>query len=190
MSRYCIVVTGLPASGKTTMGRIVADHLGIPFIDKDDFLETLFEQRGIGNNQWRQLMSREADRHFIAAAQAETRAVLIAHWRPPGLKAQFGTPTDWLSDHFEKVIELHCRCPVEIAAQRFAQRDRHPGHVDKARSLDQISEWLCDYNQYLPLRLQCWTEIDTSTQRSNQILLDELKQMLSCLSISSESKYT
>jgi hypothetical protein len=48
-----VVVSGLPGSGKTTLGRRLARALGLPLIDKDDILERLFETKGIGDTAWR-----------------------------------------------------------------------------------------------------------------------------------------
>ena len=49
MRDYCIAVTGLPGSGKSTVGRTVARSLDCAYLDKDDFLEQLFDQRGTGD---------------------------------------------------------------------------------------------------------------------------------------------
>jgi hypothetical protein len=43
MDRTFVVVSGLPASGKTTLARRLADGLGLPLLDKDDILDRLFE---------------------------------------------------------------------------------------------------------------------------------------------------
>jgi hypothetical protein len=32
------------------------------------------------------------------------------------------------------VIELHCNCKPEIAAERFFRRQRHAGHLDSTKS--------------------------------------------------------
>ena len=36
-----IVLVGMPGSGKTTVGRIVAERLGRPFVDTDEQVERL-----------------------------------------------------------------------------------------------------------------------------------------------------
>jgi hypothetical protein len=46
MNRF-IVVTGLPASGKSTVGVTVARALGLSLFDKDEILEALFEALGV-----------------------------------------------------------------------------------------------------------------------------------------------
>ncbi|MDE4063909.1 AAA family ATPase [Phaeobacter gallaeciensis] len=42
-----VIVTGLPASGKTTIAREISKCLGFVFLDKDDFLEELYERHGV-----------------------------------------------------------------------------------------------------------------------------------------------
>lgn len=151
MNKYCIVVTGLPGSGKTTVGNEVSKLLDIPLLDKDDYLERLFDKRGVGDAEWRQKLSREADEYFIDESKSIDEVILISHWRPANITATFGTPTKWLEENFDKVIELYCDCSVEIAALRFTQRKRHVGHVDKLKTYDEIVRWLCEYEQYLPI---------------------------------------
>ena len=44
-----VVVSGLPASGKTTLAKSLALALGLRLLDKDDILESLFGPRsGVG----------------------------------------------------------------------------------------------------------------------------------------------
>lgn len=89
----CIYVTGLPGAGKTTVGRYIAKLLAIPILDKDDYLEALFEARGVGDMAWRHKLSREADVIFQREARSINRTVLVSHWRPKGALADYGTHT-------------------------------------------------------------------------------------------------
>lgn len=43
---YCILVTGIPASGKSTMSKYLAEQLSIPMISKDKIKELLFDEVG------------------------------------------------------------------------------------------------------------------------------------------------
>ena len=38
-----ILITGAPATGKTTYGRIISDKFGMPFISKDKIKETIYD---------------------------------------------------------------------------------------------------------------------------------------------------
>jgi len=61
MRKPFVVISGLPGSGKTTLGRRLAHALNLPLIDKDDILDRLFESKGVGNAAWRRTLSRESD---------------------------------------------------------------------------------------------------------------------------------
>ncbi|MGA7732343.1 MAG: AAA family ATPase, partial [Chloroflexia bacterium] len=47
-----IVITGLPGTGKTEMGRYLARELNLPLIYKDGIKETLFDSLGVGDWEW------------------------------------------------------------------------------------------------------------------------------------------
>jgi glucokinase len=131
-------------------------------LDKDDFLEQLFDQRGTGDSNWRTLLSRESDGLFQNHAQLLPRVILVSHWRPQGRAGPSGTSIEWLSTTFTTVIELYCVCPVDIAAERFTTRERHRGHLDHRWSLFEVKEWMRDYNSYLPLKLGREIRVDTA----------------------------
>lgn len=136
--RLFIVVSGLPASGKTTLARAVAPMLGLPVIDKDAILEQLFESEGTGDHAWRRALSRRSDALFQEAAAASEGAVLTSFWHVPGMAEMSGTPTDWVLALSPMVVGLHCECPADVAAERFLTRRRHPGHLDATRVPDEV----------------------------------------------------
>lgn len=53
MTKAFIVISGIPASGKTTLASQLAPVLNLPLLDKDDILESLFDSLGIGDAEWR-----------------------------------------------------------------------------------------------------------------------------------------
>jgi adenylate kinase family enzyme len=131
-----IVITGLPASGKTSLGRALAVELGLPFIDKDDILESLFDTIGVASTEDRSRLSRASDAVMQTLASTAVGAVLTSHWRREEVSEDSGTPTDWLRARpAGTVIEVYCDCPPSMAADRFAERIRHPGHFDDNKTL-------------------------------------------------------
>ena len=43
---YCILVTGIPAAGKSTMAKVISKRLKLPVISKDTIKELLFDNIG------------------------------------------------------------------------------------------------------------------------------------------------
>jgi AAA domain len=129
-----IVLSGLPASGKSTLGRAIASALQIPMFDKDEILEALFAGLGVGNSEWRSKLSRSADEELCKQASKSKSAIITSWWRHPLSTSESGTPIEWLSSLPGELIELYCSCSPTTAASRFIARRRHPGHLDSQRS--------------------------------------------------------
>jgi hypothetical protein len=139
-TRGYVLISGLPGSGKSRLGRELAQLLGWPMFDKDEFLEAIFETEGAGDAVTRRAQSKRADVAFQHAAAASQSAVLVSWWRHPKSDANSGTPIDWLAALPQPLIEVHCRCAVATAVERFIKRRRHPGHLDGRWTADQLQE--------------------------------------------------
>jgi glucokinase len=159
-----VVVSGLPGSGKTTLGRQLAAALGLPLFDKDDILERLFESRGVGDAAWRRALSRESDGILQRNASEVDGAVVVSFWRLPGMPADTGTPTDWLLALTNPLVNVHCVCAPEIAARRFVGRSRHRGHLDGTTSDEDVLARLRALERFGHLDIGRRIEIDTSAQ--------------------------
>ncbi len=48
---YCILVTGIPAAGKSTMAEVIAEELKLPVISKDTIKELLFDNVGFQSRE-------------------------------------------------------------------------------------------------------------------------------------------
>ena len=46
---YCILVAGMPASGKSTLAAFLSQELGIPLLSKDSVKEILFDDLGFSS---------------------------------------------------------------------------------------------------------------------------------------------
>jgi hypothetical protein len=145
-----IIVSGLPASGKSTLARNLATELGLAVIDKDDFLTRHLMGRSYFDAEYRQKSSRLADREFEDAAHQAGSAVLVSHWRHPDSDSTSGTPSDWLRG-FDDLVEVFCDCTPLTAVQRFSSRHRHPGHGDSRWNRDESIKQFEDYAAIGPL---------------------------------------
>jgi glucokinase len=158
------VVSGLPGSGKSWLALKLGPLLGLSVIDKDDILERLFDLKGVGDSAWRQTLSRESDLIFRQESEASQGALLVSHWHLPGMPSASGTPTDWLRGLSSRIVNLHCECSAEVAAARFSKRQRHSGHLDHAKSREQILTSLQDLLRLKPLEMGERVSVDTSAE--------------------------
>jgi len=149
--KKAIVVTGLPASGKTTIAQKLAADLGFAFLDKDDFLERLFDRSEVCSLADRRRLSRTSDQMFKEAALQSTTAVLVSHWRPLQTDDDSGTPSEWVSQHYDQIVEVFCDCPEHIALSRFLKRTRHSGHLDHQQHATALAQKLASWSQRFPL---------------------------------------
>jgi glucokinase len=164
MRKSFVVISGLPGSGKTTLGRRLAPVLNLPLIDKDDILEQLFESKGIGNAAWRRTLSRESDAILERRATNSHGAILASFWRVRGMPSDSGTPTAWLHAPSHGVVNVHCACELEVAARRFLQRQRHPGHLDGGSSAAEVLASLRKLAHLPPLDVGHRIDVDTSEE--------------------------
>jgi predicted kinase len=119
-----VLVTGPPASGKTTLARPLAGHLGLPLLGKDTIKEALFDTLGVGDRVWSRRLGAASYQVLLTLLGDIPAAVADANFYPshrPALLAACQRP-----------IEVFCRCPATEVERRFDQRApiRHPGHVD------------------------------------------------------------
>ena len=173
MSRF-VIVSGLPASGKSTVGHVIASGLGLPLLDKDVVLESLFERTTPTDALGRNDLSRRADDAFRANAIGSGGGVLVSWWRHPRSVAESGTPTQWLASLPGAVVEVHCLCAPLVAAKRFVARIRHSGHFDDRRSL---AELLIQFNEHAvhgPLGIGSLIEIRTDEAVNKSVLLRQV----------------
>ena len=164
MRKPFVVISGLPGSGKTTLGRRLAPTLDLPLIDKDDILDRLFESKGVGNAAWRRTLSRESDAIFQREATNSNGAILASFWHLRGMPSDSGTPTDWLDAPSHHVVNAHCVCELEVAANRFLERRRHLGHLDGEASFADVLASFRNLTQLPPLDIGQRIDIDTSQE--------------------------
>lgn len=120
--RVVVVVSGLPGSGKTTLSRRLSDCLGWPLIAKDAIKEALGDALDVMDEEGSRQLGKAAYGVMYALAGAVPGPVIVesnftAISRPAIL--DLGAPA---------VIEVFCRCPVELAVERYNSRVRHPVH--------------------------------------------------------------
>ena len=173
-----IVISGLPASGKTRLGKRIADAFALPLIDKDEILESLFSVSETADGASRMILSRRSDVLFEERARRSDGAVLVSFWHVRGIPMESGTPTAWLHQLRGPVAHVRCACSPELAARRFASRIRHPHHLDALKSSDAIAKSFGDLARLGPLDLPPQIDVDTTADPDLAPLVATIRAIL------------
>jgi hypothetical protein len=63
-----------------------------------------------------------------------------------------------------RIVNLQCECPPAIAAARYSQRRRHPGHLDQSRSPEDVLASIEALAGLTPLEIGVRVRCDTSSE--------------------------
>ena len=82
-----VLVTGPPASGKTTLARPLAHHLDLPLLGKDTIKEALFDTLGTGDRAWSRRLGAASYGVLLAMLREIPAAVVDANFYPTTAQA-------------------------------------------------------------------------------------------------------
>lgn len=132
-----VVVSGPPAAGKTTVARGIAAQLQFPLLTKDAIKEALFDELGAGDLAWSKRLG--AATYLVLAALVEDSVRTGASVVLDGNFVRGSELERRLAALPARVVQVHCSAPLELLIERYASRERHPGHVDSER-IDAVRE--------------------------------------------------
>ena len=132
-----LIVSGAPATGKTTLGTKIAGDFALPFLSRDDIKESLYDTIGAGDRDWsRQLGIASIQLLFYVVERLlEVGQGLVVE---SNFYDRYDTPRfeAVLARYAARVVQIHCTAtaPVVIARyrERAARAERHPGHLGAA----------------------------------------------------------
>jgi predicted kinase len=129
-----VVVSGPPASGKSTIASTLAVELGLPLVAKDTIKDALVSTLPVPDVAASRQLGRAAVAAMLAvAAEAPQGAVVESNfYRSVAAAALRRLPG--------AVVEVFCRCDRATAATRYQARagSRHAGHFDSVRSPEEL----------------------------------------------------
>lgn len=129
-----VVVSGPPASGKSTLAPVLADELNLPLVAKDTIKDALMSVLTVPDVEASREIGRAAVRAMMAiAAQSRPGAVIESNfYRTVARGDLLALPG--------LVIEIFCRCDAATASRRYRERagTRHAGHFDSTRTTEEL----------------------------------------------------
>ena len=130
---YCILVTGIPAAGKSTMAKVMSEKLKLPVISKDTVKELLFDNVGFQSRTEKvKLGIASMEIMYYVASQ------LMKAGQPFILENNFEYSSEQgmkslLEKYQYSVLTITLTGDYKVIYQRFMERenspDRHRGHV-------------------------------------------------------------
>lgn len=130
---YCVLVTGIPAAGKSTAAAYLSRALALPLLSKDSVKELLYDRLGFSSREEKVRLGLAAmDAMYYAAGQ------LLAAGQPVILENNFENASReglaaLLGRYDCTAITVAMTGDYAAVYRRFCERDkspdRHPGHV-------------------------------------------------------------
>lgn len=130
---YCLLITGVPAAGKSTLAEVISNHYHLPMISKDTIKEIMFDDIGFHSREEKvQLGVASMNIMYCLAGQ------LMKNNQPFILENNFENSS---KDGIVQLLEQYAYTAITITVtgsfpviyQRFIERDqspsRHRGHV-------------------------------------------------------------
>jgi len=162
-----ILVSGMPASGKSTLAEQLAAALGIPCFTKDGIKELLYDAEEVPANELDEETSERLGAqaitvlYYIAqrALDAGGSVLLEANFRSELARTQIEPFRSQA-----RVLQVACQVPMERIVERFEERqegdERHPVHTE-VDDVDQLVEDLV-VKDYGPIHGIPTLVVDTS----------------------------
>jgi predicted kinase len=132
-----VIVTGPPASGKTTLGRTLAMRLKMPFLYKDGIKETLFGTLGWSDREWSRKLGVATYAllfHLLEMELAAGRSLVVES----NFDAERAEPSfQALRERYDfHPVQVCCFAEGAVLLERLRLRaiggERHSGHVELA----------------------------------------------------------
>lgn len=143
-----VLITGHPATGKTTLAHKLALDLQLPLIWKDGIKETLLDNLGTSNDVWSRTLSKATwellYQQVESLLKGKVSFVIEGNFDPKFANNKWQA----LADNYQfQLIQLRCETDPAILINRYIarikSRERHAGHVDDSKNrafLDSIHQ--------------------------------------------------
>jgi len=131
-----IILSGAPATGKTTIAQHIAREFQLPLVCKDDIKESLFDDLGWMDTDWSAKVGKASFSLLFYFAesvlQSKGDCILEANFKRSLGHQQRFLELQHLAPY--KPVQIYCQADTRTIIKRFSERvesdARHPGHLD------------------------------------------------------------
>jgi predicted kinase len=174
-ARRLILVTGAPASGKSTLARRLAAQFDALSVSKDEIKELLFDLLGTGDAAWSRRLSSTSVALLFAFAQrllARSGALFL----DTNLRREQAAALRPLLADGVKLAQILCVAELDLRRSRLLERarsgSRHAGHDDARLAAEASAD-----SDFLALPGPCWRyDGSRDTEAQYQRLAQSLSQ--------------
>lgn len=130
---YCVLVTGIPAVGKSTAAAYLSRALALPVLSKDRFKELLYDRLGFSSREEKVRLGLAAmDAMYYAAGQlmeAGQPFILENNFEHASREGLMRLLDRYACTAITVALTGDCEAVYRRFVARNASPDRHPGHV-------------------------------------------------------------
>lgn len=141
-----LVVSGPPASGKTSIAEELAGRLRIPFLSKDEFKERLYEVFGSDDELEARIEAAGVALLYSVAGSQLAAGVSVMAESNFDRDSDLGPLVRLREKHGARIVQVHCTRDQEKLLERFVGRieegRRHPGHGDAPEDVAEVERKL------------------------------------------------
>lgn len=152
----CILIAGLPASGKSTFARLLTRELGVPVLSKDAIKESLFDTLGFQSRAEKVRLGEAAYRILLDQAESMLQNGLTVALENNFEDVSRAPLLDMLTRTGAKPVTVMFDGDISVIHARFLRRDqspeRHRGHVVNTCYPE------TEPTPYVPLSLEAFAE--------------------------------
>ena len=135
---------GLPASGKTTLSKALAEALNLPLINRDDIKVRILDAVGWGDREWSKKAGKASfnilDDIINQMILSKSSFIIESDFNPEFANEKFNT----ISKSGYKFIQIICTADPDIIISRWKHRaahdKTHPSSTEGKQGLNELLE--------------------------------------------------
>lgn len=181
MKPLLVIITGLPATGKTTLAKRLSQETGLPLLEKDAFKVIMFDHLGWQDRDYSQKIGATSYGllyHLLEELLRANQSMIIeSNFKPETDQQKI---IDLKNKYHPSILQIICQADKEIILERFNSRvtsgERHPGHVDHITAEELKNSFDSSKNDAMDLDSEV---LEINTNNFRQIDYDKIIAIIS-----------